>query len=178
MIGNLGFFELTLFGIIALIVLGPDKLPVAARTLGRWYGMFRRASQRLQTEITNELQLLETQQMLKKELDEIRQSEARIKAQMNALERSLDHTKTQQQKKKKNQPAEELPNRDDFGIQAECDDDKNLQETHAIRAALTLPMINHWFLMSSYDRRRRLPPAPYLPNHIADPLLNQPNHRL
>ncbi|OAV38226.1 Sec-independent protein translocase protein TatB [Moraxella catarrhalis] len=97
MIGNLGFFELTLFSIIALIVLGPDKLPVAARTLGRWYGMFRRASQRLQTEITNELQLLETQQMLKKELDEIRQSEARIKAQMNALERSLDRTQTQQQ---------------------------------------------------------------------------------
>ena len=32
-------------------------------------------------------------------------------------------------------------------------------------------------LMSSYDRRRRLPPAPYLPNHIADPLLNQPNRR-
>ena len=178
MIGNLGFFELTLFSIIALIVLGPDKLPVAARTLGRWYGMFRRASQKLQTEITNELQLLETQQMLKKELDEIRQSGARIKAQMNALERSLDRTKTQQQNTQKNQPAKELPNHDDFGIQAEFDDDKNLQETHAIRAALTLPMINHWFLMSSYDRRRRLPPAPYLPNHIADPLLNQPNHRL
>lgn len=177
MIGNLGFFELTLFGIIALIVLGPDKLPVAARTLGRWYGMFHRASQKLQTEITNELQLLETQQMLKKELDEIRQSEARIKAQMNALERSLDRTKTQQQNTQKNQPAKELPNHDDFGIQVECDDDKNLQETHAIRAALTLPMINHWFLMSSYDHRRRLPPAPYLPNHIADPLLNQPNRR-
>ena len=177
MIGNLGFFELTLFGIIALIVLGPDKLPVAARTLGRWYGMFRRASQKLQTEITNELQLLETQQMLKKELDEIRQSGARIKAQMNALERSLDRTKTQPQNTQKNQPAKELPNHDDFGIQAEFDDDKNLQETHAIRAALTLPMINHWFLMSSYDRRRRLQPAPYLPNHIADPLLNQPNHR-
>lgn len=177
MIGNLGFFELTLFSIIALIVLGPDKLPVAARTLGRWYGMFRRASQRLQTEITNELQLLETQQMLKKELDEIRQSEARIKAQMNALEQSLDRTQTQQQNTQKNQPAKELTNHDDFGIQAEFDDDKNLQETHAIRATLTLPMINHWFLMSSYDRRRRLPPAPYLPNHIADPLLNQPNHR-
>ena len=177
MIGNLGFFELTLFGIIALIVLGPDKLPVAARTLGRWYGMFHRASQKLQTEITNELQLLETQQMLKKELDEIRQSGARIKAQMNALEQSLDRTQTQQQNTQKNQPAKELTNHDDFSIQAECDDDKNLQETHAIRAALTLPMINHWFLMSSYDRRRRLPPAPYLPNHIADPLLNQPNHR-
>ena len=178
MIGNLGFFELTLFSIITLIVLGPDKLPVAARTLGRWYGMFRRASQRLQTEITNELQLLETQQMLKKELDEIRQSEARIKAQMNALERSLDRTQTQQQNTQKNQPAKELPNHDDFGIQAECDDDKNLQETHAIRAALTLPMMNLWFLTSGLYRRRRLPPAPTLPNHIADPLLNQPNLRL
>ena len=41
---NLGFFELLLFGMIALIVLGPDKLIYAAKTLGKWYGQFRRIS--------------------------------------------------------------------------------------------------------------------------------------
>ena len=58
---NLGFFELTLFGIIALIVLGPEKLPMTARTLGKWYGKFRRMSARLQSEFVSEIQLLEVQ---------------------------------------------------------------------------------------------------------------------
>ena len=93
MIGNLGFFELTLLGIIALIVLGPEKLPVAARTLGRWYGTLRRASQKLQNDISSELQLLETQELLKKELAQIRDSEAKMKAQMDELQRSLQQNR-------------------------------------------------------------------------------------
>ena len=34
---DIGFSELLLFGVIALIVLGPEKLPQAARTAGQWY---------------------------------------------------------------------------------------------------------------------------------------------
>ncbi|OAU96224.1 Sec-independent protein translocase protein TatB [Moraxella catarrhalis] len=182
MIGSLGFFELTLFGIIALIVLGPEKLPVAARTLGRWYGNFRRASQRLQSEITSELQLLETQELLKKELDEIRQSEARMKAQMDALQQSLNRTEaTLQTSKRQTMDAwqSDSPTHDaSHQHNLASSDDKNRQEAHAIATAITLPMTNRWFLLSDYDRRRRLPPAPHLPNYAADPLLNQPNQTL
>ncbi|RAV24614.1 twin-arginine translocase subunit TatB, partial [Staphylococcus warneri] len=34
---NVGLSELFLFGIIALLVLGPEKLPQAARFAGKWY---------------------------------------------------------------------------------------------------------------------------------------------
>lgn len=35
---NIGMTELLVFGIIALLVLGPEKLPEAARFAGKWYG--------------------------------------------------------------------------------------------------------------------------------------------
>lgn len=38
---DIGFSELILLGFVALIVLGPEKLPVAMRTLGRYYAKFK-----------------------------------------------------------------------------------------------------------------------------------------
>lgn len=48
---NLGFPELLVLGIIALVVLGPDKLPEAARTFMRFLNEMRRAS----SEVTDAL---------------------------------------------------------------------------------------------------------------------------
>ncbi len=193
---NLGFFELTLFGIIALIVLGPDKLPVAARTVGRWYGMIRRASTRLQSEISNELQLLETQEQLKKELAKIRESEAQMQAQMTQLQQSLERTQQQTQLAKRHTldawqtmpkfDTETQTNNDDDddeiiahakALQAMDDISDNTQSSAMIPSKQfdTMPLVNRWFLLGDYDRRRRLPPPPWLPNYIADPLLYQVN---
>ncbi len=193
---NLGFFELTLFGIIALIVLGPDKLPVAARTVGRWYGMIRRASTRLQSEISNELQLLETQEQLKKELAKIRESEAQMQAQMTQLQQSLERTQQQTQLAKRHtldawqtmpkSDTETQTNNDDDddeiiahakALQAMDDISDNTQSSAMIPSKQfdTMPLVNRWFLLGDYDRRRRLPPPPWLPNYIADPLLYQVN---
>jgi len=33
---DIGFWELAVLGVIALIVLGPERLPVVARTMGQW----------------------------------------------------------------------------------------------------------------------------------------------
>ena len=52
---NVGPEKLLLLFIIALIVLGPSKLPDAARTLGRALGEFRRVSGRLQNEVRDAL---------------------------------------------------------------------------------------------------------------------------
>src|ERR1700692_1427182 len=52
---NVGPEKLLLLFIIALIVLGPSKLPDAARSLGRALGEFRRVSGRLQNEVRDAL---------------------------------------------------------------------------------------------------------------------------
>lgn len=156
---NLGFFELTLFGIIALIVLGPEKLPVAARTLGRWYGKIRRMSSRLQHELVSELELLEVQEQFQAEIAKLRESEAQIKAQMNALQKSLDQTQA-----KTAQATSDIINdwQDISGV------DKS---TISSPSDMTAPLTNRFFLLGDYDKKRRLPPPPFLPNHQADQLL-------
>lgn len=156
---NLGFFELTLFGIIALIVLGPEKLPVAARTLGRWYGKIRRMSSRLQHELVSELELLEVQEQFQAEIAKLRESEAQMKAQMNALQKSLDQTQAKTQ-----QATSQIIN--DWQDTA-----SKAKSTTLPLDDMTTPLTNRFFLLGDYDKKRRLPPPPFLPNYQADQLL-------
>ncbi|MGB7756148.1 MAG: Sec-independent protein translocase protein TatB [Salinisphaera sp.] len=52
---DIGFWELAVLGVIGLIVLGPERLPVVARTLGRWAGRARHYVNALTTELENEV---------------------------------------------------------------------------------------------------------------------------
>jgi len=52
---EVGFSELLLVGIVALLVLGPERLPVAVRILGRGLGHARRAMYALRTQIEREI---------------------------------------------------------------------------------------------------------------------------
>lgn len=168
---NLGFFELTIFGIIALIVLGPEKLPVAARTLGRWYGMFRRASSRLQSEINSQLQLLETQEQLKAELDKIKATEHQMRTQMDQLQHSLRQTQQTLDRQTKHS-MDAWYTFPDPPEDADTPSDQASNPSNQPTAPFsTMPLTNRWFLLSDYDRKRRLPNAPFLPNYQADPLL-------
>ncbi len=52
---DVGYGELLLIGIVALLVLGPDKLPGALRTAGLWIARFRRSFDRIRSEIEQEV---------------------------------------------------------------------------------------------------------------------------
>ncbi|MGH8521031.1 MAG: Sec-independent protein translocase protein TatB [Gammaproteobacteria bacterium] len=54
---DIGFWELCLVGVVALIVLGPEKLPRAARTAGLWLAKARRTLATVQEEVKRELEL-------------------------------------------------------------------------------------------------------------------------
>ena len=53
---NLGTGEVLLILVVALVVLGPDKLPGAARQAGRWLGELRKISSGFQAELRDALQ--------------------------------------------------------------------------------------------------------------------------
>lgn len=53
--GGVGFTEMLLLAVIALIVVGPQKLPKIARTAGRLTRQARNAWQNLQSELQAEL---------------------------------------------------------------------------------------------------------------------------
>lgn len=52
---DIGFSELLLVGLVALIVFGPERLPDAARTAGLWVGRLKRSFGSIKAEVEREL---------------------------------------------------------------------------------------------------------------------------
>ncbi|WP_303291118.1 Sec-independent protein translocase protein TatB [Marinobacter sp. SS5-14b] len=63
---DIGFVELLICGIIALLVLGPERLPTAARAAGRWIGGARRMVSQFTSELDRELKAEELREQLRK----------------------------------------------------------------------------------------------------------------
>lgn len=71
---DVGFWELALIGVIALIILGPERLPRAAREVGLWMGKARRMVAEVKRDINRELDAEEFRDMreIKGDLDSAR----------------------------------------------------------------------------------------------------------
>ena len=52
---DVGFWELAIIGIVALLILGPERLPQAARTAGLWIGKARRMLGELKADFDREI---------------------------------------------------------------------------------------------------------------------------
>ena len=72
------FSEIMVIMVVALIVLGPERLPKVARTMGEWWGKLQRYINRIKMDVTTSM-----------ELDELRELERKIKAEADALERTV-----------------------------------------------------------------------------------------
>jgi sec-independent protein translocase protein TatB len=64
---DIGFSELVLVAIVALVVLGPERLPKAARVAGMWVGRARRTLVSVKQEIDRELRAEELTRILDKQ---------------------------------------------------------------------------------------------------------------
>lgn len=63
---DIGFWELVVIGVVALVVLGPERLPVAIRTASHWIKLIRSTANSVKTELEQELKLQELHNDLKK----------------------------------------------------------------------------------------------------------------
>ena len=54
---DFGFLELVTIGVVALVVIGPERLPKVARTAGLLYGRMQRYVSSVKSDISNEIQL-------------------------------------------------------------------------------------------------------------------------
>ncbi|MEB6679203.1 MULTISPECIES: Sec-independent protein translocase protein TatB [Acinetobacter] len=86
---NIGMTELLIFGIIALLVLGPDKLPEAVRFVGTWYGKIKRMVSNVQNDLDRELRLSELRGQMQAEMQRIQELEAKMQAQMTDLQQPM-----------------------------------------------------------------------------------------
>jgi sec-independent protein translocase protein TatB len=83
----MSFWELALIAIIALIVLGPERLPKAARTIGLWVGKAKHGFESIKTEIDRELKVKELQEQLLAQKEQLENNSG-----LNSLKEKLDES--------------------------------------------------------------------------------------
>ena len=64
---DIGFLEMIVIGIISLLVLGPERLPGAARAAGKWIGKAKRMVSQFSSEIDKQLEIDELRAQLKEQ---------------------------------------------------------------------------------------------------------------
>jgi sec-independent protein translocase protein TatB len=83
---DIGFSELLVIGIVALIVIGPERLPKVARTLGHLFGRMQRYVNDVKSDIAREMQLDELKKLQSSMQDAARSFESSVTSQVNAVE--------------------------------------------------------------------------------------------
>ena len=91
---DIGFLELVVIGVVALVVVGPERLPRLARTAGLWLGRARRTLATVKAEMDSDLK--------REDLKEIRAKRARE----NPLEPLVEMPASRSQGKTTSTPGE------------------------------------------------------------------------
>ncbi|MCG6942414.1 MAG: Sec-independent protein translocase protein TatB [Thiohalocapsa sp.] len=86
---DIGALELVVVGVVALLVVGPERLPKLARTAGLWVGRARRAFVAVKAEIDREMKAEELKEILRKQaasnpLEQIIEDDGGLAAKRNA----------------------------------------------------------------------------------------------
>lgn len=84
---DIGFWEIILISAIGLIVLGPERLPVAIRTVLRWINKAKSMADSVKSEITQELKLHEMNEKM------IKASKQGLSSLDPELKQSIDEMK-------------------------------------------------------------------------------------
>jgi sec-independent protein translocase protein TatB len=75
---DIGFSEIVVIGVVALIVIGPERLPKVARTLGHMFGRLQRYVNEVKADINREM-----------ELDELRKLQTEVQSAARDIEQSV-----------------------------------------------------------------------------------------
>jgi sec-independent protein translocase protein TatB len=76
---DVGFSEIVVIAVVALIVIGPERLPKVARTLGHLFGRMQRYVNDVKADISREM-----------ELDELRKLQASVQDAAHAIEQTVN----------------------------------------------------------------------------------------
>ncbi|PHM46952.1 Sec-independent protein translocase protein TatB [Xenorhabdus miraniensis] len=92
---DIGFSELLLVMVIGLVVLGPERLPIAVKTVAGWIRVLRSLAANVQNELAQELKLQELQDSLKKmeEKADMQSLSPELKASMEELREAAESLK-------------------------------------------------------------------------------------
>ena len=83
---DIGFFEFCVIAVVALLVVGPDRMPELARSAGRWMGKIKRFTNDVKGDLERELKADELRRMMVDETASIDLSSISTELQETAKE--------------------------------------------------------------------------------------------
>lgn len=104
---DIGFFEILLVGVVALLVVGPERLPDAVRTTARWWGNIKRTLHNARDELEREIGADEIRRDLHNErvMRELEESRREMEQAARELDTRAEHEA----------PKHEAPKKPDIG---------------------------------------------------------------
>ena len=89
---DIGFSELLVIGVVALIVIGPERLPRVARTLGHLAGRLQRYVSDVKADINREIELDELRKMRDSMQQAAKDMESSVQTELSKTETELNKT--------------------------------------------------------------------------------------
>ena len=83
---DVGFTEILMIGVVALVVIGPERLPAVAKTAGQWIGKLQRFVRGVKTDLASELQSGD----LKKLIGDQREQINELKNMVNSAKKDFE----------------------------------------------------------------------------------------
>lgn len=84
------FLEMLVIGVVALLVIGPERLPTVARTIGGWIGRIRRFVASTKADIEHELRADELREILAKQEEELRNLKVMMTEKTTEVRKELE----------------------------------------------------------------------------------------
>lgn len=89
---DVGFSELIVISIVALVVIGPERLPKVARTVGHLLGRMQRYVNDVKTDISREMQLDELKKLQAEVQDSARNFERSMSNELQGIQKVVEPT--------------------------------------------------------------------------------------
>lgn len=91
---DISFMELLVISMVTLIVIGPERLPTVARTLGNLYGRCRNFVYSVRTDIHNEMRMEELKNMQSSVQETVQSIEDSVQQGVDQLKTTVADVKT------------------------------------------------------------------------------------
>jgi len=89
---DVGFSELMVIALVALIVIGPERLPRVARTAGHLLGRLQRYVGDVKADINREMQLEDLKKLQQQVAEQAKSMEASVSQQLTSVETELNQS--------------------------------------------------------------------------------------
>jgi len=78
---DIGFWEIMLISILAMVVIGPERLPGLARTVGHWFGKTRRFIEGVKGEVESEFDTTELKRLLHNQEVQLKELQSKVNSE-------------------------------------------------------------------------------------------------